>query len=327
MKKILSIILSVTLIFGLTGFQTNQSYAASGDRIVVDLDVHAGHVSHDHISRGHSINLVARLYDANNNLVTGDDASMKWSVSHVDGGDCHAFTNGGKNSDYEGQGVISHAYIHVPYTEHAHTIKLHVVSERDPNISVTKTYKITNSKYEHHHTFFYYVKGHHDATGKAPKVKETWHVEDQTYTMTVPKNTYKRTGYKFKYWVDDYGTKFKPGDTITHHRKKHGRMTAVWTKKTYKTISKVKATAKSKTSIKLTWGKVEGATGYNIYRYNPAKKKYVKIKKINKGNTTAWTNKKLKSNKVYKYKIQAVKTVNGKKQNQKKSKTIKARTK
>ncbi len=312
MKKILSIILSIGLIFGLTGFQMDNSYAAVGDKIVVEIDVHAGDHSDAHIARGHSLNLIAKLYDANGNLVTGDDADMDWKVTHVDGGSCHAFTSS-KISAYEGMGVISHGYVHVPYTEHAHSIKLVITSKTDPSISVTKVYKITNSKYEKHHTFFYYVKGHHhNITGNAPVVKETWDEISQTYTMIVPKNTFKRPGYKLKYWMDDYGAKYKPGDTITHHRKKHGRMTAVWTKKTYKEIGRVKAYVKSGTSIKVRWGKVQDATGYNIYRYSSAKQKYVKIKKITNGNTTSWVNKKLKKNRIYNYKVQAIKTVGGK---------------
>ena len=58
-----------------------------------------------------------------------------------------------------------------------------------------------------------------------------------------------------------------------------------------------------------SWTKVEGATGYQVYRYDAAKGKYVL-----KASTTdnAYTDSKVSVGKTYKYKIRAVRTVNGK---------------
>ena len=70
----------------------------------------------------------------------------------------------------------------------------------------------------------------------------------------------------------------------------------------------------SNTSLKLTWSKVSTASGYQVYRYSSEKKKYVKVKTIAKRTTVTWTDKKLKSNKTYKYKVRAyLKTKKGKK--------------
>lgn len=76
-------------------------------------------------------------------------------------------------------------------------------------------------------------------------------------------------------------------------------------------VKKLKTEKRTKTSIKLKWKKVSGASGYQIYRYHTGKKKWKKVKVITKRNTTTYTNKKLKSKKNYKYKVRAYKQ-NGK---------------
>lgn len=75
----------------------------------------------------------------------------------------------------------------------------------------------------------------------------------------------------------------------------------------------LKLSSMSSDKIKLTWDKIPGASGYEIQRYHSSKKKYVTIKTIKKGSTASYTNSKLKSKTVYKYKIRSYKTVNGRK--------------
>lgn len=86
-------------------------------------------------------------------------------------------------------------------------------------------------------------------------------------------------------------------------------------KKTYLTIINQptikSAAAKSKSKVKLAWGKVSGANGYVIQRSSGGS--YKTIKTIKKGSTVSFSNTGLKSKKTYKYKIKAYKTVNGKK--------------
>ncbi len=62
-------------------------------------------------------------------------------------------------------------------------------------------------------------------------------------------------------------------------------------------------TSSQKGKITLTWGKVDGATKYEVYRYNAEKKKYVRIKTTT---STTFTNTGLNSGKTYKYKVRAV---------------------
>ena len=67
-----------------------------------------------------------------------------------------------------------------------------------------------------------------------------------------------------------------------------------------------------KKSAKITWKKVAGATGYEVYRANKKKGKYKKVKTL-KAKATSFTNKKLKAKKTYFFKVRAYITKNGKK--------------
>lgn len=66
-------------------------------------------------------------------------------------------------------------------------------------------------------------------------------------------------------------------------------------------------TRKSYNSIQITWNKVEGATGYEINRYDAVSKKGICID-IKGGSFTSYTNKNLKTGREYAYKIRAYKT-------------------
>lgn len=77
-------------------------------------------------------------------------------------------------------------------------------------------------------------------------------------------------------------------------------------------IGGVKASAGSK-SVKMSWKKAAGVTGYEVYRSTSKNGKYKKVKSISKAATTKYTDKKLKAKKVYYYKVRAYKKVSGKK--------------
>ncbi len=62
----------------------------------------------------------------------------------------------------------------------------------------------------------------------------------------------------------------------------------------------------------LKWKKVEGASGYEIYRSSSKDKGYKRLKKLDSGNTTSYTNKDLTFNKTYYYKMRAYKRAEGK---------------
>ncbi|MCM1256346.1 MAG: Ig-like domain-containing protein [Roseburia sp.] len=73
---------------------------------------------------------------------------------------------------------------------------------------------------------------------------------------------------------------------------------------------KVKA---GKKQVKISWKKVSGVTGYEVYRSTKKSSGYKKVTTIKKASTTSYTNKKLSSKKKYYFKVRAYKTVNGKK--------------
>lgn len=62
-------------------------------------------------------------------------------------------------------------------------------------------------------------------------------------------------------------------------------------------------------SVKLSWKKTKGATGYRLYKYNSKTKKWEKVKTTSK---TSYTVKKLKAGTTYKFRVRAY-TKNGKK--------------
>ena len=76
-----------------------------------------------------------------------------------------------------------------------------------------------------------------------------------------------------------------------------------------KKVNLTTVTRKTKTSIKLSWKKVNGAKGYQVYR---ATKKGGEYKKVKTTTSTSYTNTGLKSGKAYYYKVRAYRVVNGK---------------
>lgn len=69
-----------------------------------------------------------------------------------------------------------------------------------------------------------------------------------------------------------------------------------------KAVSDLKTTAQTSNSITLSWGKVTGATGYQVYKYNSSTKKYEKIKSLT---TNSYKATGLKDNATYKFKVRA----------------------
>lgn len=67
-------------------------------------------------------------------------------------------------------------------------------------------------------------------------------------------------------------------------------------------VSKLKVKTINSDTLKLTWKKVKGASGYEVYRYNKVKKVYRKIADVKKH---SFKNNNLKANKKYTYKVRA----------------------
>ena len=69
----------------------------------------------------------------------------------------------------------------------------------------------------------------------------------------------------------------------------------------------------SDTSLKMSWSKVNSASGYVIYRSTSETGTYSAVKTITSGNTLSYTDTKLKAGMIYYYKVRAYKTISGKK--------------
>lgn len=74
-------------------------------------------------------------------------------------------------------------------------------------------------------------------------------------------------------------------------------------------INGLKVTNNGKT-ISIKWNRNKNATGYKVYRLN-SKKKYVQVKTIKGNKKTAFKDTKVKSGKIYYYKVKAYRTYNG----------------
>ena len=80
-----------------------------------------------------------------------------------------------------------------------------------------------------------------------------------------------------------------------------------------KAPSRVKASSAGYNSVKLTWKKVSGAAGYEIYRSASKKGTYKKVNTIKSGSTVSYKDTKLICGKTYYYKVCAYKKVSGSK--------------
>lgn len=73
----------------------------------------------------------------------------------------------------------------------------------------------------------------------------------------------------------------------------------------------LKASGKNFYTVKLSWSKISGATGYKIQQYNSSKKAYETIKTISNGSTVSYSHTGLNAATTYKYRVRAYKKANG----------------
>lgn len=103
----------------------------------------------------------------------------------------------------------------------------------------------------------------------------------KTTTSTSLKITELKAATSYKYAVRAYRT--------ASSKKYYGSYSSVITAVTTPSqVSGVKSTAVSATSISLSWNKISGATGYEVYSYSPTTKKYAKLATVT-GNTAKIT--------------------------------------
>lgn len=106
---------------------------------------------------------------------------------------------------------------------------------------------------------------------------------------------------------------FSSEDVIEQGPKKDNTTTKPATKPTTQTkvkvakVTGVKAKNTAKKTATISWKKVKGASGYVVYRATKKNGKYKSVKKITKGSTVKYVNKKLTKKKTYYYKVRAFK--------------------
>ena len=94
-----------------------------------------------------------------------------------------------------------------------------------------------------------------------------------------------------------------------------------------RTVKGLKATAKKKGRVSLSWKKSSGAKGYQVFRSTKKKSRFKKVATIKKVGTKKWTDKTTKKSKVYYYKIRPYNIVSGKTVFGKWSSVVKVKTK
>ena len=165
-----------------------------------------------------------------------------------------------------------------------------------------------------------YVNGTLTITQPTPATYTVTFVDGQGKTLKTQKvksgkaatapATPKRSGYTFTGWDKDF-SKVTADMTVTAQWKKNAEPAPV-TKVSGTLLAKM--TAKGKSSLVLTWNKVTGVEGYDIFFVRCGNANTPKLVKTIKGNKTfKWTKKSLKKKKAYKAVVKAYVMKNGKK--------------
>lgn len=187
------------------------------------------------------------------------------------------------------------------YTEYKYKLTLNKVTLKAPTIS-----KVTSKSYNQMELKWKKVSGVskyeiYRATSKNGKYKKV-------KTITNPKTTS---------WTDK---KVKTGKTY-YYKMKSVIKTTKDEKSSFSKVKSAKCTpsapkvslSTSTKQAKVTWKKVSGATGYEVYRSTSKDGKYKKVKTIKNSKTVSYKDKKVTSGKKYYYKVRTYKTVSGKK--------------
>lgn len=160
------------------------------------------------------------------------------------------------------------------------------------------------------------------------KLKVSWKVVPAAASYQVYRSTKKDGDYQNIKTIDSVGTSswtdssVKTGKTYYYKIKvvvktQNGNQTSgfsnVKSAKAVPAKTTLKAKASNAKNVKLTWSKVKGANGYEIYRSNRKDGKYQKVKTISKGGTTSYKDGKLKKSTTYYYKIRVYRKVDRKK--------------
>ena len=138
---------------------------------------------------------------------------------------------------------------------------------------------------------------------RATSLTETYKLVKTTTAITYT-NGNLTTGKTYYYKVRAY--------RIVSGKKIYGPYSDIISAKPIPAKPTLTLTKESTTSIKSSWKKITGATGYEIYMSTDGVA-YVNIKTVKKGTTVSYTKTGLSKGQIYYFKVRAYRTVNGKK--------------
>ena len=146
----------------------------------------------------------------------------------------------------------------------------------------------------------------------------------EIYRATSKSGTYTKTGTVTSGSTVSYTNKSLTTGTTYYYKvrayrtvnsvKLYGAFSAIKSVKPVPAVpDSFKAVSASSTSVKLSWKKVSGASGYEVYRATSKSGKYSKATTVTGGGTVSYTDKSLAKGKTYYYKVRTYRTVSGKK--------------
>ncbi len=156
---------------------------------------------------------------------------------------------------------------------------------------------------------------------KANTITLTWKAQDSTihylvYQYDTKKKTYKKLGIATKNYYTakslKSGTQYKFLVQAFNPENIKAKGVVIKASTIVAKVTGISTKAATTSSVTLKWKKTTDISGYVVYRYDSAKKKYVKQATVKKTGTS-YTAKKLTAGKSYKYQIRTYKIVNGKK--------------
>lgn len=146
----------------------------------------------------------------------------------------------------------------------------------------------------------------------------TYRVKKTVYAGTSGSKPYRFTVYSNDVTVKDSGKQDNNNNSTTQKKpqtttQKKSQTTTQKKQNTSKVkvakVKKLKAKNLAGKKVKLSWKKVNGASGYKVYRATKKNGKYTLVKTIKNVKTVKFTDKKVKKNKTYYYKVSAYKTI------------------
>ena len=155
-------------------------------------------------------------------------------------------------------------------------------------------------------------------------------------SVTIPKSVksieYCAFGYMFdlnslkEIKINGFKIKCYAGTAGEKYAKDNGFKYELLDKVSVPVISGAKATGTTYNSIKLSWNKTSGVDGYVVYRYDDAKKTWIRLAKISNPNTTSYTVTGLASAKQHQIAVKGYLTIDGKEVGSPKLSIVKATT-